>query len=224
MMDDLGHTEFGAVGHEADGVDDSGLDRRRCPRKKSVLMIGRLTSNDEDHLCLVQDVSRHGAQIKLTSPVDIGQPVVLSLRDRSVLAGKVRWAHAPSAGIEFDEPAPHDPMLKPRLQPCMRRRFHRFARCAVVMVRYGAGSLLGDLVDMGQGGLCVQLDDRLPGDIGSRVHVTVRGFVQQTASIRWKKGNLTGLAFEAPLQFRQTEEWLDGGAAKCHFCTKGRCA
>lgn len=216
MMDDLGRTEFGAGGHGA-GVDDSSADdRRRSPRKKSVLLIGRLASSDKDHLCLVQDVSRHGAQIKLSTPVDVGQPVALALRDRSALAGKVRWIRAPSAGIEFDEPVAHDPLL----QNGMRRRYHRFTRHAVVMVRHGTHGILGDLVDMGQGGLCVRLDDRLPGDIGTWVQITVRGFVQQLASIRWKNNKMIGLGFEAPLPFRQTEEWLDAGAAKGHFNTE----
>jgi hypothetical protein len=198
-------------------------ERRRALRKRSVLLLGRLVGPSDDHLCLVHDISAQGAQVRLSAVPGVGQEVRLVLGDRADLAGTVRWNAGQKAGVEFDVPIAEDQYLRPSILAGAKRRYPRFTRCSTVLVQQGGISVMGDLVNIAQGGLCAQLDERTPFDIGTHVQVSIRSFVKATARICWKGSLQLGLAFETPLQFHQAGEWLENDMHRCAHCTRLSC-
>ncbi len=69
--------------------------------RKHVLWTARLETKDGPYSCIILNVSRSGAKLRLTAPTLPRQPVKLVMDSYGTLSGEIVWQHADKMGIRF---------------------------------------------------------------------------------------------------------------------------
>ncbi|EPR42837.1 type IV pilus assembly PilZ [Desulfovibrio sp. X2] len=100
----------------------AGPERRREPRTVLDVVFCILAARSGcEHLCIVRDISRHGARLEFASAGDAASlctggevrlrdlPGVLSCLHGNEWGGRVVWLRGEEGGIRFDDPLPATP-------------------------------------------------------------------------------------------------------------------
>ena len=89
----------------ADGVAESGSDRRREPRQR-VIKGAQLIFQGSVIDCTVLDVSPNGARVRTSGVVVTPEQVILQFRGGSAYFARRRWSQGTEMSFVFDRPAP----------------------------------------------------------------------------------------------------------------------
>lgn len=193
------------------GRNASRIDRRKGERTYTVFRVARIALPDGDQLGIVRNISEHGIRLELHAEVAIGDQVLLDLGEGHRLTGEVRWRNAASAGLSFVAPidvarvlghktAGHDgtgekvPRL-PRIRTESPAEITLAGRVTPTRV-----------VNISIGGACVETrEDLAPHE---QVALTIPSLPTKVGVVRWKRGNLAGIAFDRPMAVNVLMEWL----------------
>jgi hypothetical protein len=179
--------------------------RRDDGREHTLLRIGCLLFDDRRELCLIRNVSAGGALVRTYSKLPQGSAVAIELKQGESVAGVVRWAEDNMIGVMFhhmvdvvqlladssDWPRPRQPRVEIR---------------AIAWLEQGSQTLVGEALDLSQGGMKVRMTGSLTEN--SPLLVTLRGLPPQRAFARWRYGNLQGIEFVQALPLKTLVRWV----------------
>lgn len=180
-------------------------DRRRGERYLSLLRVGALVVDDRHELCLVRNVSAGGMLIRPYSPIAEGSSVSVELKHGEAVSGVVKWIEDGQVGIAFDEAIDVIALLTASgdgPQP----RMPRIELCCTAWVREDADIYRTRALNISQGGMCVEGDERLRVD--TKVIVSVAGLEPLGGWVKWKEGERYGIGFNRVLAVNELMGFL----------------
>ena len=142
---------------------------------------------------MVTDLSYDGCGIATSVRLEPGDPIHLSILERGVIQGEVRWYSDGEAGVVFrpeNDTTPRDPGATPRES----ERFPILAEAA--FRRPGRSAYSVKVIDASTHGCRVEFADR--PKVGEDVLITFPGFRPMDARVQWVDGPDAGVRFETP--------------------------
>ena len=144
--------------------------------------------------------------IRAYSPISVGTPVTIELKQGDPVTGVAKWVEDDLTGITFD--AAIDVLLllaPPGDGP--RPRLPRIEVECTAWVREDGDVIRTIVQNISQGGLCV--DSRARLTVGANVVVTLPGLTPAAGVVRWRNDAGTyGIGFNRALILSELVEWL----------------
>lgn len=187
---------------------DSAVDRRSDFRVMTTLRVGKMTSNGEQELCLIRNISHGGLMLRVFAAHEVGDAVTVELKSDCTVSGTVAWTRDESVGVTFQEPIDalevlrNDPGPDGRLPRAPRLNLHSPAR-----LRVGDHDWPIELCDLSQGGAKIKIRDTLA--VGDEVLLIVNGLKPVNAVVRWQVGDHAGLAFIGSVPLADLVAWIN---------------
>lgn len=174
-----------------------------------MLRVGRLTTDADDQLCVVRNISTSGLMLECLHAPPVGAAIVVELRSDKVMRGEVRWSRAGAAGIQLLREIDVEQMLKEDRSSLLRVRPRqpRFKRHGTVRLIGEAEPVVGRILDISVSGLSCLVDE--PVRRGIPIVAALDGVGATNAEVRWARGDAIGVRFEMPLPWRPFQQWLD---------------
>lgn len=183
-------------------------DRRSDFRMMTTLRVGKITSNGQQELCLIRNISHGGLMLRVFADHQVGDEVTVELKSDCVVSGKIAWTRDESVGVTFAEPVDalevlrNDPGPDGRLPRPPRLDMHSRAR-----LRIGEIDWPVELRDLSQGGAKIRVQDTLA--VGDEAVLVVSGMKPVRAVIRWQVGDYAGLAFIGTIPLGDLVGWMN---------------
>lgn len=170
------------------------------------LRVGILETPRAKQLCLIREISRAGARVRVYSRYRLGVEATIDLKTGHRLRGTIVWSQMGHVGLEFAEPIDIEQVFSTETLEAkgMRARLPRVEIACPVTVRSGDGLVKGRLVDISQGGIKIESDVPVAG---RKVAVLLPELFPVQATVRWTHDRFTGLAFDELIPFRRLLEW-----------------
>lgn len=181
----------------------------RANRLLTILLVGRMVTNEGDDLCRVRNISTGGMMIESSVPLATGQRVTVELRSLFAVKGTIMWAKAPHAGVLFNAAADVVGLLRSTSSKDGRAHQPRSPRlnteCPILVRRDGQLSP-AKLLDLSQnGGRALFSNTPI---IDELITVSVPGLGARRAVVRWTREGATGFTFLTTVPFGELEFWL----------------
>ncbi len=190
-------------------------ERRGGERHIKILRVGTLVVEGRRELCLIRNISAGGLMAHVYSRLDPGQRITVELKASQPVTGRVVWARAGNAGIQFDAAMDVAELLaNPQvLDNGWRPRTPRVEIDRMATLRIGASTGWVHARDISQSG--VKIESSSPPATGEEVVVTLDGFRPLHGLVRWQSGEHCGIAFNQLIPFGELIDWLkqDGPAS-----------
>lgn len=177
-------------------------------RRKTVLQVGRIITDEQQSLCLLRVIGAAGVMAHVTTPLSAGQPVAVGFRSSHCILGQVSWVRDQLVGIEFERPVDLETML------VMQRRAigGQFLPESVRLDVYGTAAIelegppiVTELFDISLAGAKIANMPELP--TGTHVTVVIEGLPHRSGSVRWKRDGRSGIAFHLAMPFDMLSAW-----------------
>lgn len=186
-------------------------ERRAEERHTSLLRVGKLVTGDEQHLCMIRNISSAGAMLKLYQPIEIGAAVEVEVTPDCPVEAQVIWVQDDLAGVAFSEKIDVLAALRggPRTGP-----YRRVARTPRLRIRRPATMHTDEieqqvmLCDLSLNGAKIETDAGLATDM--EVALIVDGLPPLTGKIRWCHDFHAGMEFDIPVQMDVLASWMTG--------------
>lgn len=184
--------------------------RRRGAGREDNLRVGLFETRTARQLCLIRNISRSGARVRVYRRYRIGTRAVIDLKTGHRLEGTVVWAQMGHVGVEFEEMIDVDALFSTESLQAKghRARLPRVECQAPVTVRSGDSLLKGQVVDISQGGIKVESEQPIAT---GRAVVLLPGLYPISSQVRWSEGSHAGIAFDELIPFRRlverTRQW-----------------
>lgn len=179
-------------------------ERRGGERHLTLFRVGAIVIGNERELCLIRNISAGGMMLRLFTPVDVGQPVGVELKNGVPIAGSVSWVKDGQVGVAFNRPIDVLEFLSSEEGP--RPRMPRIETDAIIQVRQGASTSRLRACDISQGGVKVAASMEL--ELNGDVVISLPGLAPQPGTVRWVAGGFAGLSFNRPLALPDLVCWL----------------
>jgi hypothetical protein len=166
-------------------------ERRTGDRYVSLLRVGALLIGDRRELCLIRNISAGGMMIRPYSRIAPQTRVSVELKQGDTVNGFAQWSENDLVGIEFDDPIDVLSLLSGKDGP--RPRMPRIEVDCTCLLRHDADVLRVRVVNVSQGGICVDAPSQLA--INSDVVVTLTGLHAAAGVVKWRDGELYGIGF-----------------------------
>jgi hypothetical protein len=180
-------------------------ERRNGERYLSLLRVGALLIDGRRELCLVRNVSAGGMLIRPYSPVTAGTAVAVELKHGDMVSGIAKWIEGGLVGIAFDQPIDVVSLLTlPEDGP--QPRMPRIELNCTAWVREDDDIYRTRTLNISQGGMCVEGDERLRVD--TKVIVSLAGLGPIDGRVKWKEGERYGIGFNRVLAVNELMGFL----------------
>ncbi|NUQ18154.1 MAG: PilZ domain-containing protein [Sphingomonas sp.] len=180
-------------------------DRRGSERFLSLLRVGAMVVDGRRELCLIRNISAGGMMIRAYSPVSVGTPLSIELKQGDPVNGIVQWNEEGLTGVAFDSPIDVLALLAPP-EEGPRPRLPRIEVECTAWVRQEADVIRTRVANVSQGG--VRLETPAPLTIGGDVVVTLPGLTPAAGVVKWREGDAYGIAFNRGLILSELVHWL----------------
>lgn len=180
-------------------------DRRENERYLSLLRVGAIVVEGRRELCLIRNISAGGMMIRAYSPIAVGLPLTIELKQGDPVNGVVKWIEDGLTGVTFDAPIDVVLLLTPPGEG-PRPRLPRIEVDCTAWVREDGDVIRTRVLNISQGGICVE--SRLPLTTGADVVVTLPGLTPAAGVVKWSEGTNYGLAFNRSLVLSELVSWL----------------
>lgn len=181
------------------------VERREVDRQLTLFRVGSLIIDGRRELCLIRNVSAGGMMIRAYCTVEPGTRVSVELKRGELVDGTAIWVKDDIIGLEFDKPIDVVDLLKTSMEG-PRPRMPRIEVDCVAWVREGADTHRAHARDVSQGGLKVEIQQKL--GIGEQVTVTLPGLAPVPGVVRWFAAGCYGLTFNKVLPLPLLVGWL----------------
>ncbi len=187
-------------------------ERRDSERHLKILRVGTLIIHGRRELCLIRNISAGGLMAHIYSTVVSGERVLVELKTRHPVAGRIVWVREANAGIKFDETMDVAELLaNPQiLDNGWRPRTPRVEIDRMATLRSGARTDWVHARDISQSGVRVETDH--PPEAGTEIVVALEGMAPFPGVVRWSKDDSCGIAFNQLIPFGALIDWLKTGA------------
>jgi hypothetical protein len=187
-------------------------ERRGSERDLKILRVGTLVIDGRRELCLIRNISAGGVMAHVYSRLVPGQPVIVELKTRQPVAGRIVWVRDANAGIAFDTPVDVAELLaNPAvLDNGWRPRTPRVEIDRMATLRAGARTYWVHARDISQSGVKVETDH--PPAPDAEVVLALEGFRPLPGVVRWSRDDSCGIVFNQLIPFGELIDWLKNGA------------
>jgi hypothetical protein len=186
-------------------------EQRTDKRVVSVFRLAKLVGAQEE-LCLIRNISAGGLKAEVFSPKSIGDRLAIDLGDNQPQPAQVVWTGEDCVGISFDDRIDVARTLARVPAPGDRR-----ARRLRLLLEFGAFVAVPgrrtecQVIDVSQGGAKIRTNAQL--GLADRVRLEVDELGTISGTVRWLRDSHVGIAFTAPLSYRQLASWIATGSA-----------
>jgi hypothetical protein len=180
-------------------------DRRSSERFMSLLRVGAMLVDGRRELCLIRNISAGGMMIRAYSPISVGTPLSVELKQGDPVSGLVQWTEDGLTGVAFETPIDVLALLAPP-EEGPRPRLPRIEVDCTAWVRQDAEVLRTRVINVSQGGVRVEAAAALT--IGGDVVVTLPGLTPAAGVVKWRDGEAYGIAFNRALVLSELVHWL----------------
>jgi hypothetical protein len=180
-------------------------DRRRGERYLSLLRVGALLIDGRRELCLVRNVSAGGMLIRPYSAISVGTEVTVELKHGETVSGVARWIEEGLVGIAFNQAIDVVALLTSS-EDGPQPRMPRIELNCTAWVREDADIYRARTLNISQGGMCVEGDERLRVD--AKVIVSLAGLGPLDGRVKWKEGDRFGIGFNHVLAVKDLMAFL----------------
>ena len=180
-------------------------DRRSSERFLSLLRVGAIVLRNRRELCLIRNISAGGMMIRAYSPIAVGTPLSVELKQGDPISGIVQWTEGGLTGVAFDEPIDVLALLAPP-EEGPRPRLPRIELDCTAWVRQDAEVIRTRAINISQGGIRVETTATLT--IGGDVVVTLPGLTPAAGVVKWSHDGAYGIAFNRSLVLSELVHWL----------------
>lgn len=177
----------------------------REARLTTILLIGRLVTDERDWVCRVRNLSSGGLMAECDAALAVGTPVRIELRNMAVVNGEIVWARPPRAGVRFDAPVDVTELLRTGSGQARRPRAPRLTATCSVLLWYQGQTTAQTLVDLSQSGCRLAIAH--PPPVDWPVRITIPGLPPRHATLRWARDGEAGFAFREILSFSELSTW-----------------
>lgn len=180
--------------------------RRGKDERRANLRVGIFVSAAGRQLCLIRNLSRGGARIRVYRRFRLGTRAMIDLKTGHRLKGTVVWAQQGHVGVEFDEAVDIENLLSTETLAAkgQRARLPRVECDASATVRCGTQIVKGRVIDISQGGIKFESDRPVaPGEVA----ILLPDLYPIAGTVRWTDGRLTGIGFNELVPFRRLLDW-----------------
>jgi hypothetical protein len=202
---ELNQRKVETTSYSLSGTAPAQPERRTGERYLSLLRVGALLLDGRRELCLIRNVSSGGMMIRPYSPIPVGKPVSIELKQGAMVTGVAQWAEGDLVGISFDQPIDVVDLLaasagesKPRM-PRIEIDFTTYVREDAVIHRTRA-------VNISQGGIRVRTEADLTIDAG--VTISLAGLAPIGGTVKWQDADEYGLGFNYVLPIAELMRFL----------------
>lgn len=182
-------------------------ERRSSERFLSLLRVGAMEVDGRRELCLIRNISAGGMMIRAYSPIAVGTPLSIELKQGDPVSGVVQWVEEGLTGVTFDHAIDVLSLLAPPGDG-PRPRLPRIEIECTAWVRQEAEVIRTNAVNISQGGIRVETGASLT--VGGDVVVTLPGLTPAAGVVRWRDGDAYGVAFNRALVLSELVQWLKG--------------
>ncbi len=186
------------------GPPPQGLPAREA-RLTTILLVGRLVTDDRDWVCRVRNLSSGGLMAECDAALAVGTPVRIELRNLAVVSGEIVWTRPPRAGVRFDAPVDVTELLRTGGGQARRPRAPRLTATCSVLFWYQGQTSAQTLVDLSQTGCRLAIAH--PPPVDWPVRITIPGLPPRHATLRWAHDGEAGFAFREILSFSELSTW-----------------
>ena len=180
-------------------------DRRGSERFLSLLRVGAMVVGHRRELCLIRNISAGGMMIRAYSPIAVGTPLSVELKQGDPVSGIVQWNEDGLTGVAFDEPIDVLALLAPP-EEGPRPRLPRIEIDCTAWVRQEAEVIRTEAINISQGGIRIETTASLT--IGGDVVVTLPGLTPAAGVVKWSEDGAYGIAFNRSLVLSELVQWL----------------
>ena len=180
-------------------------ERRSEERFLTLLRVGAIVAAGQRELCLIRNISAGGMMIRAYSPLPVGAPVSIELKQGDPISGVVQWVEDSLTGVTFDAPIDVLALLTPAGDG-PRPRLPRIELDGTAWVRQDGDVMRTRLVNVSQGGVRVESSGRL--EVGADVVVTLPGLTPAAGVVKWSDGDSYGIGFNRALVLSDLVQWL----------------
>jgi hypothetical protein len=186
-------------------------ERRSSDRHVAVMLIAKVTSQGQQSICRIRDISTTGVKIETNIDLHACESVALELRSDLKMIGRVRWKRGQSAGIQFDAAIDLERYLL-RTESKIDRikaRAPRY-RCsagAMAFTDHGCFTCLVSDISLSGVGL-TNIPEKMKLRAGQTLRVISDGLSARHALIVWVDCDRVGLKFRQPIKYTELQEWL----------------
>lgn len=182
-------------------------ERRTSERFLSLLRVGAMVVDGRRQLCLIRNISAGGMMIRAYSPIAVGTPLSIELKQGDPVSGVVQWVEEGLTGVTFDHAIDVLSLLAPPGNG-PRPRLPRIEIECTAWVRQEAEVIRTNAVNISQGG--IRVETGAPLTVGGDVVVTLPGLTPAAGVVRWRDGEAYGVAFNRALVLSELVQWLKG--------------
>jgi PilZ domain len=183
-------------------------DRREHERYLTIFRVAKLTSGNEQSLCVARNLSSGGMMVEVLTVHVVGQNVRVSFSEGQHLDGHIVWQQGLTMGVRFaSEIDIADVLAKP---PVMRNGCTRHTLRMPVrkhaQLRVGSKTLPIEIVDISARGARIEVD----GAFGDHdlVWVIISGLDPLSGTIKWRSDGHAGIEFSRAIPIVQLMKWL----------------
>jgi len=180
-------------------------ERRSSERFLSLLRVGAMVVDSRRELCLIRNISAGGMMIRAYSPISVGTPLEIELKQGDPVSGVVQWAEDGLTGITFDAPIDVLSLLAPPGDG-PRPRLPRIEVECTAWVRQESEVIRTRAENISQGG--IRIESAVPLLVGGDVVITLPGLTPAAGVVKWRDGDAYGVAFNRALVLSELVQWL----------------
>ncbi|MGB5076350.1 MAG: PilZ domain-containing protein [Sphingorhabdus sp.] len=186
-------------------------ERRLGQRHTAVILVAKLSTNSNQSVCRVRNISEMGAKLETRIALEIGQQVDLELRSDLKMSGRIVWVNGGHAGVQFNTAIDVERFLtRPESRiDRIRARAPRYKCAAKALVLSDLGNFACSMSDIALFGACLT---NLPNPAmmrdGQVIKLMVEGIPAHHATVAWINGTSAGIKFRHPLRYNDLDEWL----------------
>ena len=180
-------------------------DRRSEERYLTLLRVGAIVAEGRRELCLIRNISAGGMMVRAYSPLPLGAPVSVELKQGDPVKGLVQWVEDGLTGVAFDSPIDVLGLLAPPGDG-PTPRLPRIEVDCTAWVRQDAEVIRTRLVNVSQGG--VRVECAAPLTVGGDAVVTLPGLTPAAGVVKWSEGDSYGIGFNRSLVLSDLVQWL----------------
>lgn len=180
-------------------------ERRSSERFLSLLRVGAMLVDGRRGLCLIRNISAGGMMIRAYSPISVGTPLEIELKQGDPVSGVVQWVEDGLTGVTFDAPIDVLSLLAPPGDG-PRPRLPRIEVECTAWVRQESEVIRTRAENISQGG--IRLESPVPLVVGGDVVITLPGLTPAAGVVKWRDGDAYGVAFNRALVLSELVQWL----------------
>lgn len=180
-------------------------ERRSSERFLSLLRVGAMLVDGRRGLCLIRNISAGGMMIRAYSPISVGTPLEIELKQGDPVSGVVQWVEDGLTGVTFDAPIDVLSLLAPPGDG-PRPRLPRIEVECTAWVRQESEVIRTRAENISQGG--IRVESPVPLVVGGDVVITLPGLTPAAGVVKWRDGDAYGVAFNRALVLSELVQWL----------------